>query len=155
MEHAYSATPRSLGARVAPGLLLKLEELMLEGDLLEVRLEEQAQLWAAVVAARGAEGRRCTRVLDAGRRKRAQRTPRPHRQLKRTRPLLGRPPPPAPPAPPASSRGRARSDPRSVAGAAPKTSVKRGSATTTNYLNRKQVRFHSSCAGLTSTSYDS
>lgn len=94
---------------MAPGLLQKLEELMLEGDLLEVRLEEQAQLWGAVLAARGAEGRRCTRVLDAGRRKRAQRQPRPHRQLKRTRPLMAAPKP------------------------------KRG-ATTTNYLNRKQVR---------------
>jgi hypothetical protein len=36
VEHAYSATPRSPGARVAPGLLQKLEDLMLEGDLLEV-----------------------------------------------------------------------------------------------------------------------
>lgn len=112
VEHAYSASPRSPlpgCARVAPGLLHKLEELMLEGDLLEVRLEEQAQLWGAVLAARGAEGRRCSRVLDAGRRKRAQRQPRPHRQLKRTRPPLGA------------------------------AKAKRQAATTTNYLNRKQV----------------
>ncbi|XP_049881444.1 lysine-specific demethylase lid-like isoform X2 [Pectinophora gossypiella] len=112
VEHAYSATPRSPGTRVAPGLLLKLEDLMMEGDLLEVRLEEQAQVWSAVVAARAADGRGAPRVLDAGRRKRAQRPPRPHRQLKRTRALH--------------------------ATAAPKTTVKRGSATTTNYLNRKQ-----------------
>ncbi|KAH9644988.1 hypothetical protein HF086_003318 [Spodoptera exigua] len=35
VEHAYSATPRSPSARAAPGLLQKLEDLMLEGDLLE------------------------------------------------------------------------------------------------------------------------
>ncbi|XP_045539798.1 lysine-specific demethylase lid [Papilio machaon] len=112
VEHAYSATPRSPSARLTPGLLQKLEDLMLEGDLLEVRLEEQSQVWNAVLAARGAEGRRSARVLDAGRRKRPQRAPRPHRQLKRTRPHHG----------PTTT----------------KTTIKRGSATTTNYLNRKQ-----------------
>uniref|UniRef100_A0A2A4JRQ2 [histone H3]-trimethyl-L-lysine(4) demethylase n=1 Tax=Heliothis virescens TaxID=7102 RepID=A0A2A4JRQ2_HELVI len=50
VEHAYSATPRSPSARVAPGLLQKLEDLMLEGDLLEVRLEEQASVWGAGVS---------------------------------------------------------------------------------------------------------
>ncbi|RVE52903.1 hypothetical protein evm_002380 [Chilo suppressalis] len=116
MEHAYSATPRSPGTRVAPGLLQKLEDLMLEGDLLEVRLEEQSQVWACVWTARGAEGgsaSRGGRVLDAGRRKRPQRPPHHHHQHKRSRPTQHR-------------------------GAAPKTSLKRGSATTTNYLNRKQ-----------------
>ncbi|CAG4990017.1 unnamed protein product [Parnassius apollo] len=88
VEHAYSATPRSLSTRLTPGLLQKLEDLMLEGDLLEVRLEEQAQVWSAVAAARGAEGRRA-RVLDAGT-------------------------------------------------STTKTTIKRGSATTTNYLNKKQ-----------------
>ncbi|KAL0859382.1 hypothetical protein ABMA27_010573 [Loxostege sticticalis] len=119
VEHAYSATPRSPGTRVAPGLLHKLEELMLEGDLLEVRLEEQAQVWACVCAARGAETRRAR--IDAGRRKRAQRPPRPHHQLK---------------------RGRTAHHPHPHSHAhpttAPKTTLKRGSATTTNYLNRKQ-----------------
>ncbi|KAJ2954973.1 hypothetical protein O0L34_g3316 [Tuta absoluta] len=114
VEHAYSATPRSPGTRVAPGLLQKLEDLMMEGDLLEVRLEEQAQVWSCVVVARRAEGRCSARVLDAGRRKRQQRPPRPHAQLKR------------------------RSRAEHPASTAPKTSIKRGSATTTNYLNRKQ-----------------
>ncbi|KAI5645923.1 PHD-finger domain-containing protein [Phthorimaea operculella] len=114
VEHAYSATPRSPGTRVAPGLLQKLEDLMMEGDLLEVRLEEQAQVWSCVVVARRAEGRCSARVLDAGRRKRQQRPPRPHVQLKR------------------------RSRAEHPASTAPKTSIKRGSATTTNYLNRKQ-----------------
>ncbi|KAJ0171214.1 hypothetical protein K1T71_013413 [Dendrolimus kikuchii] len=113
VEHAYSATPVSPGTRVAPGLLQKLEDLMLEGDLLEVRLEEQASMWGAVLAARGAEGRRGARVLDAGRRKR-QRQPRHHHQIKRTRTRPHHGPPPA------------------------KPTIKRGSATTTNYLNRKQ-----------------
>ncbi|XP_047540881.1 lysine-specific demethylase lid [Vanessa atalanta] len=110
VEHAYSATPRALGAgaRVPPGLLQKLEDLMLEGDLLEVRLSEQACVWSAVWAARAAEGRRGARVLDAGRRKRAPPAQR-HAALKRTRPA-----------------------------SAAKTAMKRGSATTTNYLNRKQ-----------------
>ncbi|XP_072946087.1 lysine-specific demethylase 5 [Epargyreus clarus] len=112
VEHAYSATPRSPSTRVAPGLLQKLEDLMLEGDLLEVRLEEQAAVWGAVSAARAAEGRRGARVLDAGRRKRAQRAPRPHHQLKRTRPHHG----------PTTT----------------KTTIKRGATNTTNYLNRKQ-----------------
>ncbi|XP_041984302.1 lysine-specific demethylase lid isoform X2 [Aricia agestis] len=111
LEHAYSASPRSPSARVTPGQLQKLEDLMLEGDLLEVRLEEQAGVWSAVCAARAAEGRGA-RVLDAGRRKRAQRQPRPHRQLKRTRP-------------------------HAAATTTTKT-IKRGSSTTTNYLNRKQ-----------------
>ncbi|XP_063389796.1 lysine-specific demethylase 5-like [Cydia fagiglandana] len=115
VEHAYSATPRSPGARLAPGLLQKLEDLMLEGDLLEVQLEEQAQVWSAVCAARGLCGRRVARVLDAGRRKRGPRAPRPHQQLKRAR---------APP-----------HDARRGAGAKP---AKRQAATTTNYLNRKQ-----------------
>uniref|UniRef100_A0A8R2CA09 [histone H3]-trimethyl-L-lysine(4) demethylase n=1 Tax=Bombyx mori TaxID=7091 RepID=A0A8R2CA09_BOMMO len=113
VEHAYSATPRSPSARMAPGMLHKLEELMLEGDLLEVRLEEQAQVWSAVWCARAADGRKATRVLDAGRRKR-QRQQRHHHQLKRT-------------------RTRHHHGPTTT-----KTSIKRGSATTTNYLNRKQ-----------------
>ncbi|XP_028172031.1 lysine-specific demethylase lid isoform X3 [Ostrinia furnacalis] len=121
VEHAYSATPRSPGARVAPGLLHKLEELMLEGDLLEVRLEEQAQVWACVCAARGAETRRAR--VDAGRRKRAQRPPRPHHQLKRGRAAHALSP-------------AASHVPHPTT--APKTTLKRGSATTTNYLNRKQ-----------------
>nr|XP_049705710.1 lysine-specific demethylase lid isoform X1 [Helicoverpa armigera] len=113
VEHAYSATPRSPGARVAPGLLQKLEDLMLEGDLLEVRLEEQASVWGAVLACRGAEGRRAARH-DAGRRKRHQRAPRHHHQLKRTRTRHHHVQPTA------------------------KPTLKRGTATTTNYLNRKQ-----------------
>ncbi|XP_068624801.1 lysine-specific demethylase 5 [Battus philenor] len=121
VEHAYSATPRSPSTRVTPGLLQKLEDLMLEGDLLEVRLEEQAQVWSAVVGARGAEGRRGSRVLDAGRRKRPQRAPRPHRQLKRTRP-----------------HAHQHQHPHHGTSSATKTTMKRGSATTTNYLNRKQ-----------------
>ncbi|CAH0731719.1 unnamed protein product, partial [Brenthis ino] len=113
VEHAYSATPRSAAARVAPALLQKLEELMLEGDLLEVRLEEQAAVWSAVCAARAGDGRRAPRVLDAGRRKRAPPPARAkHHPLKRTRPLHGT--------------------------STTKTTIKRGSATTTNYLNRKQ-----------------
>ncbi|XP_053618891.1 lysine-specific demethylase 5 isoform X2 [Plodia interpunctella] len=114
VEHAYSASPRprSPGARVPGGLLHKLEDLMLEGDLLEVRLEEQSQIWSAVWAARAAEGRRAGRVLDAGRRKRPQRQPHQQHPLKRSRGLH--------------------------AAAVPKTTLKRGSATTTNYLNRKQ-----------------
>ncbi|XP_069362582.1 lysine-specific demethylase 5 isoform X2 [Maniola hyperantus] len=114
VEHAYSATPRSPTTRVAPGLLQKLEDLMLEGDLLEVRLEEQAAVWSAVWAARAAEGRRTARVLDAGRRKRGTTTAKHQHQLKRTRPL------------PLHGTNTA------------KTTIKRGSATTTNYLNRKQ-----------------
>ncbi|XP_059047112.1 lysine-specific demethylase 5 [Achroia grisella] len=118
VEHAYSATPRTTSARPAPAVLHKLEDLMLEGDLLEVRLEEQAQVWAAVWAARAAEGRRGARVMDAGRRKRPQRAPR-HLPTKRTRPHLAR-----------TYRIRPT--------VAPKATLKRGSATTTNYLNRKQ-----------------
>ncbi|CAD0206331.1 unnamed protein product [Chrysodeixis includens] len=117
VEHAYSATPRSPSTRVAPGLLQKLEDLMLEGDLLEVRLEEQVQVWSAVVACRGLEGRRAARH-DAGRRKRRTRQPRPHHQLKRTR-----------------TRHHHPADTRTPAA---KPTLKRGTATTTNYLNRKQ-----------------
>ncbi|XP_026730670.1 lysine-specific demethylase lid [Trichoplusia ni] len=117
VEHAYSATPRSPSTRVAPGLLQKLEDLMLEGDLLEVRLEEQVQVWSAVVACRGAEGRRAVRH-DAGRRKRRARGPRPHHQHKRTR-----------------TRHHHGTDTRTPAA---KPTLKRGTATTTNYLNRKQ-----------------
>ncbi|KAJ8707550.1 hypothetical protein PYW08_010802 [Mythimna loreyi] len=113
VEHAYSATPRSPSTRVAPGLLQKLEDLMLEGDLLEVRLEEQVQVWSAVVACRGAEGRRAAKH-DAGRRKRHTRAPRHHHQIKRT-----------------------RTRHHHVAPVA-KPTLKRGTATTTNYLNRKQ-----------------
>ncbi|CAG9570286.1 unnamed protein product [Danaus chrysippus] len=112
VEHAYSATPRTSTARVSPAMLQRLEDLMMEGDLLEVRLEEQRLVWAAVWAARAAEGRRAARVLDAGRRKRAQRPARHHHPLKRTRVLHGT--------------------------NTTKTTMKRGSATTTNYLNRKQ-----------------
>ncbi|CAB3255151.1 unnamed protein product [Arctia plantaginis] len=117
VEHAYSATPRSPSTRIPPGLLQKLEELMLEGDLLEVRLEEQAQVWSCVCAARAADGRRAARTHDAGRRKRHSRAPRHPHQLKRTRT-------------------------RHHMGTVPTTkpTLKRSAAatTTTNYLNRKQ-----------------
>ncbi|XP_045487990.1 lysine-specific demethylase lid [Pieris rapae] len=118
VEHAYSATPRSPNSRT-PSILQKLEDAMLEGDLLEVRLEEQAQIWSAVWAVRSAEGRRSGRVLEAGRRKRPPQQ-RHHHQLKRSRPH-------GVPAPTTKS-------------------VKRGSSTTTNYLNRKQPL--SSASGL-------
>ncbi|XP_038219317.1 lysine-specific demethylase lid isoform X1 [Zerene cesonia] len=111
VEHAYSASPRSPSNRTTPSILQKLEDIMLEGDLLEVRLEEQAQIWSAVAAVRSAEGRRGGRVLEAGRRKRPHQ-PRHHHQLKRSRP-----------------HGATTT----------KTSIKRGSSTTTNYLNRKQA----------------
>ncbi|XP_030021765.1 lysine-specific demethylase 5B isoform X2 [Manduca sexta] len=132
VEHAYSASPRSPHAASA-ALLHKLEDLMLEGDLLEVRLEEQAQVWAAVWAARGAEGRRGARALDAGttahtahpahpahpghtaRRKRAPRPARHHHPLKRTRTR--------------HHHGTTTTT---------KPTIKRGTTTTTNYLNRKQ-----------------
>ncbi|CAH4036696.1 unnamed protein product [Pieris brassicae] len=118
VEHAYSATPRSTNSGT-PSFLQKLEDVMMEGDLLEVRLEEQAQIWNAVWAVRSAEGRRSGRILEAGRRKRPPQQ-RHHHQLKRSRPH-GAP--------------------------APTTkSVKRGSSTTTNYLNRKQPL--SSASGL-------
>lgn len=113
VEHAYSATPRSPSARAAPGLLQKLEDLMLEGDLLEVKLEEQSAVWGAVVWWRGAAGARAARH-DAGRRKRHTRPPRHHHPMKRT-----------------------RTRHHHVAPAA-KPTLKRGTATTTNYLNRKQ-----------------
>ncbi|XP_075987464.1 lysine demethylase 5 isoform X2 [Anticarsia gemmatalis] len=125
VEHAYSATPRSPSARIAPGLLQKLEELMLEGDLLEVRLEEQAQVWSAVCAARAADGRRAARTHDAGRRKRHARAPKHAHQLKRTRT-------------------------RHHMGTVPvaKPTLKRNTTnTTTNYLNRKQGVASGSSAG--------
>ncbi|KAL4712469.1 hypothetical protein ACJJTC_007485 [Scirpophaga incertulas] len=98
-------------------------------------MEEQAQIWSCVWNARSADGfgsgglggsggTNAGRVLDAGRRKRAR--PANHRPTKRARPPL------------AGS---------SHAVTAPKTTMKRGgSATTTNYLNRKQTL--SSTSGL-------
>ncbi|XP_050678384.1 lysine-specific demethylase lid [Leptidea sinapis] len=127
-EHAYSASPRSPSTRTTPTILHKLEDIMLEGDLLEVRLEEQAQIWSCVCAVRGggsgggsgsgaAAGRDSepARASDTTARKRTHQPRQTLHQHKRTRHHQH--------ASTSASKGR----------------MKRGGSTSSNYLNRKQA----------------
>ncbi|GBP65085.1 hypothetical protein EVAR_46879_1, partial [Eumeta japonica] len=131
-EHAYSASPRSPPlTRVHTQILHKLEDLMMEGDLLEVTLDEQAHLWSAVVMARGGGATGGGAPASGGANASSAETAR--GESSRVWAEAGR-----------LKRRRARGHAHVThqhqhhATSSSKNAIKRGNTTTTNYLNRKQ-----------------